>query len=193
MHLSWRRVRRGRSLLLSKPARDLMQISASSSTYPRGSPPISALLSRSGARARVRTGRYARYTTPREQSGRRGAAHSRRISIRLESNEVPPMSPSLVKWIPRSIAFSFQDWFMPERDLRPGCTSIAARRAIQPASQPVRAGRLALCGCFTWILLTPSCSLLLPSIPRAENVRMPRDVTRRTPRMESDLFDCCIS
>lgn len=36
------------------------------------------------------------------------------------------MSPSLVKWIPHSIAFSFQDWFMPEQDLRPGRASIAA-------------------------------------------------------------------
>jgi len=47
------------------------------------------------------------------------------------------MSPSLVKWIPHSIAFSFQDWFMPERDLRPGRASIAALG--EPASQLVRA------------------------------------------------------
>lgn len=72
------------------------------------------------------------------------------------------MSPSLVKWIPHSIAFSFQDWFMPERDLRSGRASIAARGASQPAGQPLH---LTSCGCFTWILLTSSCSLLFsPSL-----------------------------
>lgn len=51
------------------------------------------------------------------------------ISIRLESNLVPPMSPSLVKWIPPlETAFSFQDWFIPVQELRAGRGSIAAER-----------------------------------------------------------------
>lgn len=51
------------------------------------------------------------------------------ISIRLESNVVPPMSPSLVKWIPPlETAFSFQDWFIPVQELRAGRGSIAAER-----------------------------------------------------------------
>lgn len=107
-------------------------------------------------------------TRARERRGRRGAAHSRRISIRLESNEVPPMSPSLVKWIPRSIAFSFQDWFMPERDLQPG--SIAVRRAVS---------RL------VWVFyadIIDSVSLFVAPL-RADAAR------RNAPRMESDLFD----
>ncbi|KAK1121064.1 hypothetical protein K0M31_010845 [Melipona bicolor] len=51
------------------------------------------------------------------------------ISIWLESNVVPPMSPSLVKWILRCIAFSFQDWFIPVQDLQPGRGSIAVEKS----------------------------------------------------------------
>lgn len=96
------------------------------------------------------------------------------------------MSPSLVKWIPHSIAFSFQDWFMPERDLRPGRASIAARGA----SQPERTASPHFVWVFYVILLTPSFALCCsPRFSDERNVRMPRDVTRRTLRIISDLFD----
>lgn len=88
------------------------------------------------------------------------------------------MSPLLVKWIPHSIAFSFQDWFMPEQDLRPGRASIAARGASKPG-QPARTASLHLVWVFYVILLTPSFALCCA--PRSfdeQNVRMPRDVTR---------------
>lgn len=81
---------------------------------------------------------------------------------------------------------------MPVRDLRPGRASIAARGASQRASQPARADRLTSprVGVLRDIIDSVFCSLLLPhDSPTSENVRMPRDVTRHTPRMESDLFD----
>lgn len=95
------------------------------------------------------------------------------------------MSPSLVKWIPHSIAFSFQDWFMPARDLRPGRASIAARGA-SPSASP----HLTFVWVFYVILLTPSFALCCsPRSSDERNVRMPHDVTRRTLQMLSDIFD----
>lgn len=107
-----------------------------SRTCPRGSPPISvrAAAIHDAANAPVQ----------------------KRISIWLESNVVPPMSPSLVKWISHCIAFCFQDWFMLVQDIQPGRGSIAVKR------NPYGLPRVWV---FTRMLLTPSCFLSSASFP----------------------------
>lgn len=121
-----------------------------------------------------------RGTWRQEQMAWRGT-QPERISIRLKSNEVPSMSPSLVKWIP-----------LFHRVLLSGLVYACARLTTGPyfnrrSGRPVRAvsPRVGVLRGYYWLRLALCCAPLIFWAKR----RMSCDVTRRMPWTESDLFD----
>jgi len=145
-----------------------MPIPASSSTYPWGPSPISVPLSHNGSRARRRI-------APRANREQRGAAYSRKISIRVWDRTR----------YPRCLHRSWNGYPIPSRSpFRIGlCPCETYGRAVpqsplgESASQPARPrGPPHLVWVFYVILLTPSFALCCSSRSSDEwNVRTPRD------------------